>query len=178
MMTFVRALRAAVLTATAIGLAGAVPNAAAASRSGTTVLALTPPVRAVLERVRIRVLYPAVVPASLEGVGIAVDAGTNNAYSLDVVASRRCIGVNTAGGACTQATVEGQRPVGPTPRGYVPVRLPGGTRGYYHVGVCGANCEGSFQLTFVRWNARYVIGIKAGTLADGLAVVRGLRVLR
>jgi len=175
-----RARAFAVLTATVLMFSAAPPAAKAvpAAPTGARVLTLTAPVRAVLQKARIKVLYPAVVPKSLEGVGIAVDSAADNAYSLDVVASPACVGVKTSGGACNQASVEGGRPVGPTPAGYVPVKLSDGSTGHYTVRPCGANCEGSFELTFVRWNTRYTIFVKAGTLAQGLAIERGLRVLR
>ena len=145
---------------------------------GSKVLALSPPVRAALLHAHIKVLFPAVVPLSLEGVGIAAPPATAKAYSLDVVADPECVRAENVGTACTQATVEGKRPAGPTPAGYRPVKLSDDSTGYYHEGPCGANCAGSFELTFVRWNNRYTIGIKAGTLAQGLAIERGLRLLR
>jgi hypothetical protein len=170
----------AVLAATLLTFSAAPPAAKAvlAAPAGARVLGLTPAVRAALRNVRVKVLYPAVVPVSLEGVGIALESAADNAYSLDVVASPACVGVKTSGGACNQASVEGARPVGPTPAGYVPVKLSDGSTGHYTMRPCGANCEGSFELTFVRWNTRYTIFVKAGTLAQGLAIERGLRLLR
>jgi hypothetical protein len=175
-----RARTTTVLVAAGFVLIGAPdgPAAAPLASGGTTQLTLTAPVRAALRKARINVLYPAVVPKSIEGVGIAVDAATGNSYSLDVVASITCVGVKTSGGACNQASVEGGRPAGPTPAGYVPVKLSDGSTGHYMMRPCGANCEGSFELTFVRWNTRYTIFVKAGTLAQGLAIERGLRALR
>lgn len=180
MTSFWRARTIAVLGAMMLVLSNTPLRATAvtAAPSGARVLALTPAVRAALQKVHVKVLYPAVVPVSLEGVGIAIESATADAFALDVVASPVCVGVRTSGGACTQATMEGQRPAGATPAGYKPVTLSDGSTGYYHDGPCGANCEGSFALTFVRWNTRYTIGIKAGTLAQGLAVERGLRLLR
>jgi|GEM_PF-4534426 len=178
-MTFFLRARTLV-TATVLVLAGTqfAPAASPAGSRGTTTLTLTAPVRAALRKVRIPVLVPTVVPTSLEVVGIAVDSYSDDEYSLELVASQACVGVKTSGGACTQASVEGQRTAGPTPSGYRPVTLSDGSKGYYLDGPCGMNCHGSFQFTFVRGGVRYTIVINAGKLAQALTIERGLRVLR
>jgi len=129
-----------------------------------------------LDAASIAVLVPTSAPSDFGDVKITAMSGrphsTEGGYLIVLGAVTDCEG----GTACAYATVEGE----PTrkhavPRGYHAVKLHDGSKGYYIDGPCGANCSGSFQLVFFRGNAEYMIGIKAGRLADGLLIERGLR---
>ena len=147
--------------------------------ASATTIRLTPPVLAALRTARVPVLVPTTVPDSLHVVGVAVDVPQTGSagYSLDLVYDARCIGTHGAGDACTAASIEAFQPPQAAAAGMTRVRLSDGSTGYYHSGPCGANCHGSFQLTFVRMNTTYTIAINAGTLSQALAIERGLRPL-
>lgn len=131
-----------------------------------------------LDAATIAVLIPTSAPSDFGDVKITALSGKpyshDGGYVVVLGARPDCEG----GTACAYATVEGEpsRKHAP-PKGYHAVKLHDGSRGYYIDGPCGANCSGSFQLLFFRGNAEYTIGIKAGRLADGLLIERGLKLI-
>lgn len=126
----------------------------------------------------IKVLSPTLAPSEFSPLVVTALGGApytkDGGYLIVLGAVSHC----DASTSCTFATVEGE----PTsthvvPAGYHPVKFHDGRTGFYSLGRCGANCAGSFNLLFFRDDAEYTISVKAGRLADGLLIERGLKAI-
>lgn len=155
----------------------------ATATMATALLAAAPQARAIedfdtapLDAASIGVLIPTAAPSDFGVVKITAISGKPYTHTGGYLIVLGAISDCEGGTACAYASIEGEPShTHVVPKGYRPVKLHDGSRGYYLDGPCGANCSGSFQLIFFRGNAEYTIGIKAGRLADGLLIERGLK---
>ena len=117
------------------------------------------------------ILTPTTLPA-IFGKVFQTRVASDPGYMV-VIGGKDCHG----GTACTTATIEGAPAIAAKPRSAhaVHLKLSHVSAAWYETSPCGANCAGSFRLTFVRDRATYVVTIKAGTLDEGRLVANGLR---
>ena len=117
------------------------------------------------------ILTPTTLPV-IFGKVYQTHVAAGSGYMI-VIGGKDCHG----GTVCTMATIEGTPTFATKPRAAnaVNLTLPHVSGAWYEASPCGANCAGSFRLTFVRDRATYIVTIKAGTLAEGTLVANGLR---
>lgn len=117
------------------------------------------------------ILTPTTLPA-IFGKVYRTRVAAGSGYMI-FIGGKRCDG----GTVCTMVTVEGESDIVTRPRAsrIIHLTLPRVASAWYETSPCGANCAGSFRLTFVRDRATYVVSIKASSLAEGRLVANGLR---
>ena len=132
-------------------------------------------VPALKSRVKIAVLLPTRLPASLQGEKMypVVDRATATGYAVDIALAPGCQGER----ACSEGFVYGSKTpfkAEDVPPGGTPVRLTSAIVAKYHASQVGAHTSDAY-LSWKQNGVNYAIALNTGSLADIVLAARSMR---